>query len=119
MDDNHINCIIAKELGWTNISFDWINEENHGKDWFGDIPKHYPNQDIWPRQKIRNYEHDANSRPEMLASLTEEEKRALINSFSPSNTSCQGIVSMTVAKKLLELDQPTFARLFCKVKGLL
>jgi hypothetical protein len=115
-----MNSIIAKELGWTNISFDWINDENHGKSWFGDVPKHYPNQDIWPRQKIRNYEYDANSRTEMLSSLTWEEKasicRIAINEIEPRETS---LIINSDLVFILELDQPTFAKLFCKVKRLL
>lgn len=59
---------------------------------------------------------DANTRPEMLASLTWTEKFQLINLQSEGrnyNDISDHLIS------ILELDQPTFAKLYTKVKGLL
>lgn len=114
-DEKEINVSVAKALGW---KIEWPDDWRARIVSSPDGKEHRPSDPrlgLW--SFIPDYEHDANTRPEMLASLTEEEKKQLIGIFYGERV--WGMIDDETAIRLLELDQPTFARLFCKVKGLL
>jgi hypothetical protein len=71
-----------------------------------------------------DYVHDANTRAEILASLTEEEKRQLIQLIWKHHMNTNPGTSESISSYMdelplavLSIDQPTFAKLFCAVKG--
>lgn len=103
-----INQAIAKALGWTKGVLTWATGESF-TGWMKD------GREKTFRSYPQNYFGDANTRPEMLAALTEEEDVALWELIGRESLKA----GKTHYQFTLRLDQPTFAKLFCKVKGLI
>lgn len=106
MTDQEMNAAIAQALGWHTIQPNPLNRK-----WLAGFRKN----DNTALLGIPDYPTNANTRAEMLASLTFTEKADICNQLFDGEE--DGSEDFMV--KILELNQPTFARLFCQVKGLM
>jgi hypothetical protein len=100
MNETEINRQIAEELGW--------KQRVHGK-WSrnGDL--------LNILNEAPNFVLDLNTRPQMLAAMTRDEKGELIElAFKQLNHSGECAIDFEI--NLIELTQPEFCKLFLAVK---
>jgi hypothetical protein len=107
MSENKINIACNKALGWV------VSRERTMQ---CGIPVLWKGEDAYVNFEIRDCVNDWTMRPQMLSTLTPEQKFEIVGlverQYKSTSESVQKIA-------ILDLDQSAFAKLFAKVKGLI
>lgn len=111
MSDAEINTAIAKALWWRDIKLRPHPLPNCGEVLSGRFGlKDYINA-------IPSFTSDYNTRPQMLAAMTREEKSKFVD-FAFEELNQVGECAVDFEINLISMDQPTFCRVWLKTKGL-